>query len=131
MPEEGKSLLEASSFRQAMEKQAEEEGDGWRIPPFPFDALGVNEQSDIKWMQPRIQDHPLATMLQAVDTSSLNSNHIKNTFIRPTEGSASHIATIERIRAQGDWDYRELPTGHEAMVTMPEELAALLIEVAG
>jgi hypothetical protein len=56
---------------------------------------------------------------------------LKKTFIRPMEGSASHIATIERIWAQGDWDYRELPTGHEAMVTMPEELAALLNEVAG
>jgi hypothetical protein len=35
-------------------------------------------------------------------------------------------AAAARARAEG-WDYRELPTGHVPMQTMPRELAELLI----
>jgi pimeloyl-ACP methyl ester carboxylesterase len=33
-------------------------------------------------------------------------------------------------RADAGWNYRELPTGHDAMVTMPSGLAGLLREIA-
>ena len=36
----------------------------------------------------------------------------------------------ERARADPAWRYHELATGHDAMVTMPQELAHLLLEVA-
>jgi hypothetical protein len=36
----------------------------------------------------------------------------------------------DRARARG-WPVHEIETGHEAMVTAPAELAAVLMEVAG
>jgi hypothetical protein len=36
----------------------------------------------------------------------------------------------EQVRDDPGWRYRELATGHDAMVTQPRELADLLLEVA-
>jgi hypothetical protein len=35
----------------------------------------------------------------------------------------------QRARTEEGWGYRELPTGHVPMVTMPKELSELLVEV--
>jgi hypothetical protein len=35
----------------------------------------------------------------------------------------------EQTRSDKKWRYRELATGHDAMVTMPKELANLLLEL--
>jgi hypothetical protein len=35
-----------------------------------------------------------------------------------------------RVHADPRWRYRELPTRHDAMVTMPQQLAVLLLELA-
>jgi len=77
-----------------------------------------------------MSDHPLKSFLQAVDTDSLESDTIERTYIRATDGSTSHIETVKRIKAQGGWSYREIPTGHQAMVTMPKQLAVMLNEIA-
>ena len=37
---------------------------------------------------------------------------------------------VERARTEPGWRYRELATGHAAMVTAPAELADLLLEAA-
>ncbi len=37
---------------------------------------------------------------------------------------------VERARTEPGWCYREVATGHDAMVTAPEELANLLLEAA-
>ena len=41
------------------------------------------------------------------------------------------MVLAKRFRAGPEWRYRELATGHDAMVTMPDETAALLMEIAG
>jgi hypothetical protein len=38
-------------------------------------------------------------------------------------------AFAERTRTEKGWRYRELATGHDAMVTMPRELTDLLLEL--
>jgi hypothetical protein len=35
-----------------------------------------------------------------------------------------------RARSEPGWAYRELPTGHDAMITVPRELADLLRQIA-
>jgi hypothetical protein len=34
------------------------------------------------------------------------------------------------LRAEAGWRYREIATGHDAMVTEPEQLSEMLMEVA-
>ena len=37
---------------------------------------------------------------------------------------------IERVRGEDGWRYREVATGHDAMITAPNELVTLLVELA-
>lgn len=36
----------------------------------------------------------------------------------------------QRVKSEGSWDYHELKTGHDAMITVPIELAQLLLEIS-
>jgi hypothetical protein len=41
------------------------------------------------------------------------------------------IATEEKKFAGLGMNFRSLPTGHDAMITVPKELAGILLELAG
>ena len=73
----------------------------------------------------------MKSFLQSVDTESLHSDTIERTYIRATDWSNSHIETVNRIKAQGGWSYREIPTEHHVMVIMPKQLAVMLNDIAG
>jgi len=55
---------------------------------------------------------------------------LPRTFIYCTGSAFADIGrSAARARAAG-WRYRELPADHMAMLTMPRELTALLLEVS-
>jgi hypothetical protein len=57
---------------------------------------------------------------------------LPRTYIRCPLGLPSAVfdqhADVAQQAGSG-WHYRELPTAHLAMVTMPKELASLLLEI--
>ncbi len=54
---------------------------------------------------------------------------IPRTFVDCTDPALSLIAVMrERVRTDPGWKVAELKTGHDAMVSMPEELARTLLE---
>jgi len=56
---------------------------------------------------------------------------IPSTFIIGSEGlSDDEIATEEKNFTNLGMNFRSLPTGHDAMITMPNELAKILLELA-
>jgi len=55
------------------------------------------------------------------------AERLPRTYIVCTESGFG--AEGERAKREG-WAYHELQTGHDAMVTMPQELAAVLIACA-
>jgi hypothetical protein len=98
----------------------------------PLARWGVTAEADVEWMAPRVGDHPLQTFLDPVRLSSNGAIAARRTYISCTAGQKPHYAaTAARVRALPGWTYHELPTGHDAMVTMPRELADLLLRAAG
>ena len=93
----------------------------WRTPHDPPDA-------------PRRVDHPIGTSLQPYTVRNPEAAAIPRTSIRCTENKGIPVLeAIERSygRArEAGWRCRELPTGHCALWTMPEETARLFLEVA-
>ena len=58
-------------------------------------------------------------------------NGVPTTFIRCTDPPYANIeASAAYAKSRADWQYLELATGHDAMVSAPAELAALLQRVA-
>jgi pimeloyl-ACP methyl ester carboxylesterase len=104
-------------------------GFGWLIPPRSLGVLGVTEEADLDWLAPRLTPHPWLTYTEPVVLGPEEAE-VPGEFVECTEWMRVFQPYAERARQRG-WPVHELPTGHEAMVTAPDTLAKVLLEVAG
>jgi pimeloyl-ACP methyl ester carboxylesterase len=102
-------------------------GFGWLIPPRSLEVLGVSDQEDLDWLTPRLTPHPWASYAEAAVLTQAEAM-VPGVFIECTDWLRVFRSQANRARARG-WPVHELPTGHEAMVTAPDALAALLNEI--
>lgn len=102
-------------------------GDGWRIPPPPAAGLGVTAPDDVAWVESRMTDHPLLAFTQPLPHDAPPPATLPRRYIRCAAGSPTFAQVAARLSADPAWDYREVATGHDAMVTEPTALAALLL----
>lgn len=103
--------------------------DGLMAPPHPS-AFGVTAPADIAWVEARLTPQPASTFEAPIAFDPAAIAPLAKTYIactgqddRPRTGSA------ERAEAAADWTYLELATGHDAMVTLPEALADMLLSL--
>lgn len=133
VPQPGEMLREVFSPDgiDELDARAWEFGHGWRVPPFTPAVFGVTAEDDVAWMQPRLTDQPwrrsLKDPLPLLTTPGAAA--LPRTFIFCVSPRRED-RFADRARTEVGWRYRELATGHDAMVTAPEELAALLLELA-
>ncbi len=107
--------------------------DGWRME-VPADVLlpylGIDKPEDRSWFEQRLSPQPLRTFEQPFRASSGAVDRACKTFIHctnPSSGPAyDNAAKLAQVRA---WGYYSLPTAHEAMWTMPNELANILLSL--
>jgi pimeloyl-ACP methyl ester carboxylesterase len=112
-------------------KASQEFDGGLSMPVPPPSAFGVTRPEDVAWIGGRLTPHPLKTFMSALTLNNPVGNGVAATYIACTEPWYAPLASSrERARELG-WPIAEIATGHDAMVTAPEELAALLIEIAG
>lgn len=133
VPQYGQSLadLVPPAAVTSLQEQAQAQGAGWRLPPFPLEQYGVTLDADKRWVGPKLVFHPFKTILQPVQRSSAAVGALPRTYIYchdPAMGFFEQFA--ERARTEQGWRYRELATGHDAMVTAPRQVADLLLELA-
>ncbi len=144
VPRNGESMESAVPLlRYLLRRQAQAHGDGWRVNP--IGNYGVTTEPDRSWLRSKLTPQPLKTLEQPL--------HLKNpaivstkprTHIYCTSGGffssfMQHLQVYRAIPypgwrralapAEAGWRLRQLPTGHDAMITMPRELADLLLEV--
>ncbi|MCI0394556.1 MAG: alpha/beta hydrolase [Chloroflexi bacterium] len=105
-------------------RRAMRSGNGWLVPPPAPEAMGLNSPEDIAWLKSRLTPMPLLTHEQPLEAPQGMAEHLPRTYIL-CKHSVVFRETAAKAKAAG-WDYAELDTGHEAMVTMPGELARLL-----
>jgi pimeloyl-ACP methyl ester carboxylesterase len=104
------------------------------VPPIPAQALGVTHADDLAWIAPRVMPQPFGTLHEpasvnaAADTPSHGLPRAYIACTNPPSGSFGQFA--QALRQRPSWQYRELPTGHNAMVTAPNLLANTLLELA-
>ena len=123
LPENGKSLIDYAPLPQVKD-------DGWRIPPLgPPSAYDVTDERDVAWMAPLLGDQPINTFTQAVQLVSDHASTLSRTYIQCTKAPFFAEAGERAIRR--GFRYREFfSAGHDAMVTKPEDLVEILIDVS-
>jgi pimeloyl-ACP methyl ester carboxylesterase len=122
-PDRGAAILENVRVR----------GDGWR-GPVPLEnqlTAWAATPADLVWLTRNLTPQPIKTCQEPMSLTNPAAQEIPATYIQCTANPSGLFAeSIRRAMAAG-WRYRELPTGHDAMVTMPRELTDLFFEAAG
>ena len=134
VPEDGQAgvdLLPAER-RDAILGQPRAAAEEWLVPAPRPEFFGVTDEADLAWVRPRLVPQPLRTFTEPHRLRHPEAPPPPRTYIACTGLGASPTSRpfAERARADPSWRYRELATGHDAMVTLPRELARLLLEAA-
>ena len=133
LPESGKSYFDLvpSEVREARIKAAQAFSGGLSMPPPRAEAFGVTDPEEAAWVERRLTPHPTATYSLPVVLRHPLGNGVPATYIRCTNPDYSNTATAaDYARCRSDWQYLEIHTGHDAMVTAPAELAEMLLALA-
>jgi pimeloyl-ACP methyl ester carboxylesterase len=102
------------------------------IPPRPLADFGVTAEADIDWAAPRLTPQPAQTAVEPLKLTDPNIvSAFPRTYIRCLDYAMPAFAALaDRISRDPAWTYRAMNTGHDAMITAPAELSALLLEAA-
>ena len=109
---------------------ADESGDGWFIPPADASRYGVIDPVDAAWVNARMSAQPLRTYQESSRPTERAWRH-PGMYVECVPSSQEpHMLERMRTRAAEDphFGYRVLETAHNAMVTDPEAVTALLLE---
>lgn len=131
LPENGKSLKDYTPGV-PHDEWVRDKGAGWRHS-YTFlgtaaEVFGIKHSVDLAWLTPRLGDQPYRTFTEAVELAADGSKSLRRAYIQLTE-TPFFTEAATRAKKQG-FRMRELfSAGHDAMVTQPEELAKILLEL--
>jgi pimeloyl-ACP methyl ester carboxylesterase len=95
----------------------------------PARAFGV-DGADAEWLQPRLRSMPLQTFLGRIAFRHGGSDGLPRSYLAATAPPYAALrSTQERLRADRSWSYSEIATGHDAMITAPDEVASFLLAI--
>ncbi|RSM63193.1 alpha/beta hydrolase [Amycolatopsis sp. WAC 01376] len=129
VPEDGETAVDVLPVTKQLVDLAV---DGWRVPPMPeqpppLGLFGVTDPDDIAWLRSMLSDQPVRCLVEPVRLDNPAARTIPRTHIHCVGGRP---AGITRRPVPAGERTRELPTGHDCMVTTPVELAGLLRDTA-
>jgi len=132
VPEHGETAADIQPVTRALIDRALASGDGWRVPPLPelpppYGLFGVTEPADLAWLRTILSDHAVRCFQQPVRLDDPAVRTIPRTHIHCVGAVPEGIVRRPVPAGQPVW---ELPTGHDCMITMPAELAELLLKIA-
>jgi len=105
--------------------------DGVVMSSFPATFLGIPESDtkNVAWVTKHMTPHPLKSWLDTIKLINNGSDGVPRTYIHCTDPvlqGASFAAHYERLSQDKTWNVKTLTTGHDAMVTKPNELSEIL-----
>ena len=104
---------------------------GLSMPPPDASMFGVTDAADIAWVNRHLRPHPYGCYLTPMRLPNLarggGAQALPRTYIDCVDPFYSDFNGLKpRLKADPAWKYVEMRTGHNAMVSAPDELARLL-----
>jgi len=133
VPADGQSLMSLAAPERSREMMmnAISQGDGWQVPPPPPAYFGVKSQSDADWIVQQCTPQALLTFMQPVKAPGEWKSISRKMYIRAAGHPLPTFARFgDALRDDPDWIYREVSCGHEVMIEQPQQLSAMLLELA-
>jgi pimeloyl-ACP methyl ester carboxylesterase len=131
VPEDGQSAWELLGPRNCawLEELLTTTDHKWLLPvPEEANLFGITEGADARWVKSKLTPQPVRPWRDEVHLSG--SDYAKRSYIYCDSRGNTYASTAARVRSDPSWRYRELKTGHDAMVTAPRELTDALIELS-
>ena len=130
VPDNGTSLFDAASPQTRDAIAAAMQKSELALKPIPSAVFRVNEK-DRAWVDAQCTPHPIATFTDKAKVAGGRDKIAKRAYIR-AKGypSVPFDAAHDKLKAAGGWKIYEMPSGHDAMVDMPDRLTEILVEVA-
>ena len=101
-----------------------EEGTEWLVVPYEPEVWVVTDPVDLRWMISRLSPMPWHTHDQPIRLTNPKTINIPRSYISCIDYDNFHFMA-QRAKSAG-WDYHELKTGHDAMITVPDKLVQIL-----
>jgi pimeloyl-ACP methyl ester carboxylesterase len=135
VPRDGESSLDCNGLRGDAREAflARADGNGLLRPRYREQPWGITDARDATWVISKMTPHPIKAFSDPLRVTDAERFAGRRTFVLCSEGKdggSAEVQTAARVRSESGWSYRELATGHDAMVTMPRELSELLLELA-
>jgi pimeloyl-ACP methyl ester carboxylesterase len=112
-------------------KAAEETSGGLSLPTPPPSVFGVTDEADAAWIKRRLTPHPLGTYKSPLNIKNPVGNGLPRTYISCTSPAYTALDGVKAwVKQQPGWTWAEIATGHNAMVTAPDELTRMLVGIA-
>ena len=126
VPEDGRCALDYVVPERAAAFREQGERTGFVDPP-PPSLWGVVAPGDVAFARQRDVRHPYRCFTERLRVVNSSAAALPKTFIHctsPATGTFDQFAA--KYRSDPRWRFHELKTGHDSMILVPDELAALL-----
>lgn len=126
IPQDGESMFDIvdPNISSYLLHRAQEEGDGWQVPPNPIESYDFDNPEDIQWIAAHSTAQPLKSFQQPISLkNSLES--FTRYYIHCAKASFLD-SMLMRAKDMG-FICNSLDSGHFPMVTEPEKLSHLLL----
>lgn len=117
--------------REMIEQELAEAEDSWRMPPPDPKLFGVTDADDIAWIAAKMAPQSAKTFQDKARLTGAHEAIANRTYIRAT-GYPNTTFDRYLAEAQSDpaWRVEVLETSHDAMITAPDDIVRILLEVA-
>jgi pimeloyl-ACP methyl ester carboxylesterase len=110
-------------------------GEGWLLPPLPAAAVGITEPDQVAWLDARRHPHPMRTLLDPLELDAEPRQPRRYVQCLRHDGLVALFGVdplasfVDRAHAEA-WPLTTLDAPHDAMLTHPEAVAAVLLAEA-
>jgi pimeloyl-ACP methyl ester carboxylesterase len=112
---------------EARRAAAEASSGGLAYPPPGAAAFGLLDPADIAWVDRRLTPQPMRVYAEPFPLHAPLGAGRPVTYVCCTDPAYPAIHSAHAIVRREGWEWRELATGHDAMISAPEETAAELL----
>jgi len=137
VPRDGDSALSLlpAALQQTFRDQARSQGDGWRLPSSErqLDLWGLRPGPAREFVRSKLCDFSLRCFEQSLRLPTHAAASLDRSYaacVAPGYPARLAFQPFADRAQQEHWRFHELPTGHDCHVELPDELAAILLDLA-
>lgn len=100
---------------------------GLAYPPPSATVFGLSDPDDAAWVDRRLTPQPLRSYSEPFGLRAPLGNGLPVRYVCCTDPPYSAVHSAHAIVRREGWEWRELATGHDAMITAPDATVTVLL----